>query len=125
MNGHSVVNWAYDRISGRQETAPYKPGRTATEDEIEHSRKKARAAPEMNRRREFWNNILLIAIAAFVVAWVSFAWTATTGLTFVTRTATGRFANAEDRTRSRTVAVLTTVIAAPVALLAAMQRKRM
>jgi uncharacterized membrane protein YhaH (DUF805 family) len=77
------------------------------------------------KRREFWNNILILAIAAFAVAWVSFAWTAMTGLTFVTRSARGRVANAEDRTHTRTVAVLTTVIAAPVALLAAMQRKRM
>lgn len=75
------------------------------------------------RRKELWDNILIIAVAAVVVAWVAFVWTSTTGLTFVTRSG-GRIANAEDRTRTKTVAVLTTVIAVPAALLAAMQRKR-
>lgn len=78
------------------------------------------------KRRELWSNVLMLALAALIAAWLGFAWTAATGLTFVGSRSysEGRWANAEDRTRVRHVAVMTTVIAGPVALWAAMMRKR-
>ena len=66
----------------------------------------------------------MVAIAFLFAAWLSFAWTAMTGLTWASRTARGRIATEDDRARSRHAAVLTTVIAGPVALWAAMKRRQ-
>lgn len=66
----------------------------------------------------------MITVAFLCVAWLSFAWTAMTGLTFATRSARGRVATEEDRARTRHIAVLTTVIAGPIALLAARMKRR-
>ena len=74
--------------------------------------------------RELYGKILMIAILFIVVPWIMVIWTATTGLTVATRSARGRIATEEDRTRSRHVAVLATVFAAPVAFWAGMQRRR-
>ncbi len=75
-------------------------------------------------QKDFYGKLLLIAVAFLAAAWLSFTWTATTGLTFATRRAPGRIATEEDRTRSRHLVVLVTVIAGPVALWAAMNRRR-
>ena len=66
----------------------------------------------------------MVAVMSIVVVWLSVAWTAMTGLTWATRSAPGRNASEEDRTRARHVAVLTTVIAGPIALLAARKRRQ-
>ena len=78
------------------------------------------------KRKELWNNLLMVAIMAIVVSWLAFAWTTSTGLTFAggRSNVEGRWANAEERVRVRHVAVLTTVFAVPLALWAAMMRKR-
>ena len=46
-----------------------------------------------------------------------------TGLTFATRSGRGRIATEEDRRRSRNIAVLTTVIAGPLTVQAAMKKR--
>ena len=76
------------------------------------------------KQKELYGKILMIAILFIVVPWIMFVWTATTGLTVATRYSRGRIATEADRTRSRHAAVLSTVIAAPVALWAGMQRRR-
>lgn len=77
------------------------------------------------KRREVYGKVLMIAILFMVVPWIPAVWTATTGLTWAGRYSRGgRIATEEDRTRSRHVAVLSTVIAAPVAFWAATQRRR-
>lgn len=75
-------------------------------------------------RKDPWGALLTLAIAFLFAVWLSFAWTAATGLTFATRSSRGRVATAEDRARSRHIAVLTTIIAGPAALLAALKRRR-
>ena len=75
------------------------------------------------RQRELSSKILLIAIAVLVAAWLRFAWTAATGLTFTTRSARGRVATEDDRASAQTIAVMTTVLVGPVALWAAMKRR--
>jgi hypothetical protein len=86
----------------------------------------ARKSHLMNKvkQNELYGRILMIAIAFIAAAWVSVAWTALTGFTFATRWSRGRVATEQDRTRSRHIAVLTTVIAGPVALWAGMKRRR-
>lgn len=76
------------------------------------------------KRKDLRTSILTLAIAFLFAAWMRFAWTATTGLTFATRSARGRVATEEDRANSRHIAVLTTILAGPVALWAAMAKKR-
>ena len=76
------------------------------------------------KRRELYGTILMIAILFIVVPWIVVVWTETTGLTWAGRYSRGRIATEDDRTRSRHAAVLSTVIAAPVALWAATQRRR-
>ncbi|HEX6099496.1 MAG TPA: hypothetical protein VF432_24495 [Thermoanaerobaculia bacterium] len=75
-------------------------------------------------RKDPYGALFTLAIASLVAVWLSFAWTAVTGLTLATRSSRGRFATEEDRARSRHIAVLTTVIAVPVALWAGMMRRR-
>jgi hypothetical protein len=75
-------------------------------------------------RKDLYGNLLLIAIAALVAAWLSFAWTALTGFTLATSSHRSRFATEDDRARTRDIVVLTTAIAGPVALWAAMNRRR-
>ena len=74
-------------------------------------------------KRERYDQILMIAIAALVAAWLGFVWTAATGLTLTAHSRPGRFATEDDRARVQTIAVLTTVIVGPVALWAAMKRR--
>ena len=77
------------------------------------------------KQKEFYGKVLMIAIAVLAAVWISFAWTAMTGLTWAGRYSRGgRIATEKDRTRSRHIAVLTTMIAAPVALWSAMQWRR-
>jgi heme/copper-type cytochrome/quinol oxidase subunit 2 len=75
------------------------------------------------KRKELYGKLLMIAILFMVVPWIMVVWTAMTGLTWAGRYSPGRIANEEDRTHSRHVAVLATVIAAPVAFWAAMKRR--
>ena len=74
-------------------------------------------------QKDLRGKVLTIALAFLAAAWLSFLWTAMTGLTFATRRAPGRIATDEDRVRSRHLVVLVTVIAGPVALWAATKRR--
>ena len=76
------------------------------------------------KRKELYGKILMIAILFMVVPWIMVVWTETTGLTWAGKYTPGRIAAEDDRTRSRHVALLSTVIAAPVAFWAATQRRR-
>lgn len=76
------------------------------------------------RRRDIYSNLLIIAIAALIAAWMSFAWTFTTGLTFTTRSSRGRIATEADSNRSKHIAVLTTIVAGPMAWWSALKRKQ-
>ena len=79
---------------------------------------------DQEKRRALYGNILTIAIAMLFVAWTMFIWTATTGLTFATRSSRGRIASEKDYNRSKAIVVLTTIIAGPVALWSAAKRKQ-
>jgi len=94
MNGHSVVN-----------------------------RAKIASNDKMNRK-ELYSQIMMIAIMVILLAWLAFAWTATTGLTFASRSSRGRIATAEDLMRSRHRAVLMTAIGGPIALWAAAMKRQ-
>jgi len=75
------------------------------------------------KRKELYGKILMIAILFMVVPWIMVVWTETTGLTWAGKYTPGRIATEKDRTRSRHVAVLSTVIAAPVVFWAAIKRR--
>ena len=65
---------------------------------------------------------LLVGFAA--ISWLAFAWTSYTGLTFVGRVShRGRPATAEDVSRGKNIAVISTVLALPAAY-ALLTRKR-
>ena len=77
------------------------------------------------KQKVLYGKVLMIAILFMVVPWIIVVWTETTGLTWAGRYSRGgRIATEKDRTRSRHVALLSTVIAAPVAFWAATQRRR-
>lgn len=80
----------------------------------------------MQQDQDFWSKILMIAVAFLIAAWVMFAWTMSTGLTWAggRSNTQGRIANDQDRLRVKHIAVMTTVFATPVVLAAVMMKRR-
>ena len=69
--------------------------------------------------------VLVYAILFLTAGWVSCTWTATTGLTFTAYQPPyklGRIATEDEIEHSRHVAVLTTIIAGPIAVWAALKK---
>src|SRR5689334_14085420 len=62
----------------------------------------------MQQDQDFWSKILMIAVAFLIAAWVMFAWTMSTGLTWAggRSNTQGRIANEQDRLRVKHIAVM-------------------
>ena len=79
-----------------------------------------------DRKRRLATTLVLVYALLFLTAgWVSCTWTATTGLTFTVYGAPyspGRVATEDEIEHSRHVAVLTTIIAGPIAVWAVLKK---
>ena len=74
--------------------------------------------------KEFYGNLLLVAMILVIVPWIAFFWEACTGVTAAGRRSLGRVSTAQTLAASRNRAIGFTLLLGPVAILSYSAWKR-
>ena len=75
------------------------------------------------RSKEFFNNLLMVAIILIVAPWAAYVWEASTGLTMASRRSLGQNSTAQHLDSTRRKAIGFTILGLPIAAWCLLNRR--